>query len=57
MLLEGFGSIVLLLMTRNFILTALPSTGHILALSLLDDFLAKFLFEEVLEVPEAAIHV
>lgn len=44
-------------MARNFILTALPGTGNILALSLLDDFLTKFLLKEVLEVPQTAIHV
>ena len=41
----------------HLFLPSQPGTGDILALSLLDNLLIELLLEELLEVPEAAIHV
>lgn len=46
-----------MLVPRNFVLSPLSGTGDVLALPLLDHFLAQLLLQQVLEVPQAAVHV
>lgn len=41
----------------NLFLSSQSCTGHIFALSLLDDLLIELLLEDLLEMPEAAVHV
>ena len=48
---------VLLLIPQDFAVAALPGTGDILALALFDHFVAQFLFEQVLEMAQTAVHV
>ena len=44
-------------MSHNFVLPPLSRTSDVLTLSLLYHFLAQFLLQQVLEMPQTAVHV